>query len=80
MNINPNTILSLAFGTLGLYIATNKQPPEWLLLTSLFVGVVGITRDAVALTDEAGMAGMPRKCCGKCYNADVKKLSQFTYK
>jgi len=41
LQINEQALLSATMGVLGIYYATGKQPPEWLVLTSLVTGIIG---------------------------------------
>ena len=50
--INPNKALAVVLGTAGLYWATNKKLPDWLVITALLASVVTLTRDLSELVVE----------------------------
>lgn len=50
--IDPNKALAIALGTAGLYWATNKKLPDWLVITALLASVVTLARDVSELVIE----------------------------
>lgn len=63
IDIKPQTAVNLALGSLTLYSALNKNPPEWLTLAALLITVTGIAKEVSSVKimpeqQEQEMAGM----------------------
>ena len=50
--INPNKALAVALGTAGLFWATNKRLPDWLIVTTLLATTITLARDVTELIEE----------------------------
>ena len=64
--IDPNKALSVALGTAGLFWATNKKLPDWLVLTSLFATTVVLARDVSQLIVEDEKLELEQQNMGGC--------------
>lgn len=60
MKINPVALLNISLGSLALYYMFNKKPPEWMILASAGVALVGVVRESQNLfvNNETSMAGL----------------------
>lgn len=73
--INEKKLLAVALGTAGLFWATNKKLPDWLIITTVLATTVTLANDASQLfkpeiNQDMGCANNPNCAC----NSQCPKL------